>query len=475
MGGFFGVASKFDCVADLFYGTDYHSHLGTKRGGMAVTNEQGNITRTIHDISNAQFRSKFDSDLPNFSGNTGIGIISDFEDQPLVISSALGNFSIVTVGKINNIEEICAELLKNRAAHFTANSENELNQTEVVAALISQKDSFTEGIEFALDKIDGSCSILILYKNTIYAARDTYGRTPICVGEKASGYALSMETSAFPNLEYSHKLDLGPGEIVEISAEKIVQKRAPLGELQVCAFLWVYYGYPSSCYEGINAENVRYRNGELMASQEDIDVDSICGIPDSGIAHAVGYSNKSKIPYKRSFVKYTPTWPRSFMPQNQKLRDLIARMKLIPVEESIRDKKLLFCDDSIVRGTQLKDTVVRLHEFGVKEVHMRSACPPLIYGCKFLNFSRSRSSLDLATRRAIHHLEGENCSEETIKEYTVFGSEKYNNMVEFIRQELNLCTLKFQSLDALVQAIGLPKEKICTYCWDAKEPESAKK
>ncbi len=474
MGGFFGVASKQDCVSDLFYGIDYHSHLGTKRGGMAVTDVDGRIVRVIHDITNAQFRSKFDDDLDSFSGNTGIGIISDFEDQPLLITSRLGHFAIVTVGKINNIDDLTDRMLRNRFAHFAETSEDELNPTELVAALISQKSSFAEGIEYALSLIDGSCSIMILHKNTIYAARDTYGRTPVIIGEKSGAYAITMETSAFPNLDYSYKYDLGPGEIVEITADKIVQKRAPLQEMQICAFLWVYYGYPSSRYEGVNAETVRYANGALLAAEEKVDVDSICGIPDSGIAHAIGYSNYCKIPYQRSFVKYTPTWPRSFMPQNQQVRNLVAKMKLIPVRDLIENQRLLFCDDSIVRGTQLRDTVVRLYELGVKEVHMRSACPPLIYGCKFLNFSRSRSAMDLAARRAIQKLEGENFTEDQIKDYLVYGSEKYNNMVELIRQELNLNTLKFQSLDNLIKAIGLPKEKICTYCWDAYEPESAK-
>ncbi|MDD4816976.1 MAG: amidophosphoribosyltransferase [Victivallaceae bacterium] len=475
MGGFFGVAADYDCVSELFYGTDYHSHLGTKRGGMAVADHTGRITRSIHDITNAQFRSKFDDDLSIFSGNAGIGIISDLEDQPLLITSRLGNFAIVTVGKINNIEDLTERMLKNRFAHFSETGDDELNPTELVAALISQKDSFVDGIKYAQSLIKGSCSIMILCGQTIYAARDLYGRTPVIVGVKEGAHAITMETTAFPNLGYELKYELGPGEIAEITSDKVVQKREPLAEMQICSFLWVYYGYPSSCYEGINTETVRYANGALLSEADGkVDVDSICGIPDSGIAHAIGYSNHCKIPYQRSFVKYTPTWPRSFMPQNQSVRNLVAKMKLIPVKEQIRDKRLLFCDDSIVRGTQLRDTVVRLYEDGVKEVHMRSACPPLVFGCKFLNFSRSRSELDLAARRAIQKFEGEDPSDEVIAGYLVYGSEKYEKMVESIRKELNLSSLKFQSLDNLVAAIGLPKERLCTYCWDGYEPESAK-
>ncbi len=477
MGGFFGVTRRGDCVSDLFYGTDYHSHLGTRRGGMAVYDGKGRIVRSIHDITNAQFRSKFDDDLASFSGRTGIGIISDFEDQPLLISSQLGRFAIATVGKINNIDELTGRLLRNRFAHFSeTGDDSEPNPTELVAALISEHGNFTEGIRHAQNVIDGSCSILVLHENTIYAARDLYGRTPVIIGEKAGeGFAVTMETTAFPNLGYELKHELGPGEIVEMTADKLVQKREPQSEMQICSFLWVYYGYPSSCYEGINTETVRYANGALIAENDDVEVDSICGIPDSGIAHAIGYSNRCKVPYQRSFVKYTPTWPRSFMPQNQTVRNLVAKMKLIPVEQQIRGKRLLFCDDSIVRGTQLKDTVVRLYEANAKEVHMRSSCPPLVFGCKFLNFSRSRSEMDLAARRAIEKLEGGAPTDEALARYLRHGSPEYLKMVEEIRRELNLSTLKFQSLDNLVKAIGLPKEKLCTYCWDGYEPESAKR
>ncbi|MCP3966036.1 MAG: amidophosphoribosyltransferase [Lentisphaerae bacterium] len=472
MGGFFGVVSKYDCVGDLYYGTDYHSHLGTKRGGLAVTNGSGRIIRRIHDISNAQFRSKFDSDINDFDGNTGIGIISDYEDQPLIIASHLGTYAIATVGKINNLDDLSKRAFRSGYSHFSEMSGGELNPTELVATLINRKDSIVEGIQFAQEMIEGSCSILLMVDNCIYAARDFNGRTPVIIGEKDGSFAVTMESSAFPNLEYKHKCDLGSGEIVQITPEMVIQKKAPEQKMQICSFLWVYYGYPSSTYEGINTENVRYRNGELMAENdsEDTELDSVCGIPDSGIGHAIGYSNASKVPYKRAFVKYTPTWPRSFMPQNQKMRNLVARMKLIPIQEIVKNQRLLFCDDSIVRGTQLRDTVDRLIERGAKTVHMRSACPPLVFGCKFLNFSRSRSDLDLVARRAIDKLEGRSVTEpETLKEYTKTGCEKYNKMLDEIREELKLGTLKYQTLESLIEAIGLPKEKLCTYCWDGCE------
>lgn len=474
MGGFFGVASKQDCIGDLFYGTDYHSHLGTKRGGMAVKDEDGTITRVIHDITNSQFRSKFDDDICRFEGNTGIGVISDYEDQPLLIGSHLGTYSIVTVGKINNLKELVAEAFNDGSAHFTEMSGGEINPTELVATLINQCDSFTEGIAHAQKKIDGSCSILIMCDEGIYAARDRFGRTPIILGEKDGAFAVAMESSAFPNLDYTVKTYLGPGEIILLNSDHAVQKKAPGDCMQICSFLWVYYGYPSSNYEGINTEAVRNRNGEFIAEDDDVEIDSVGGIPDSGVGHAIGYSNASKCPYARSFVKYTPTWPRSFMPQDQKIRDLVARMKLIPVKELIEGKRLLFCDDSIVRGTQLKDTVSRLFDCGAKTLHMRSSCPPLVFGCKFLNFSRSRSELDLAARRAIKQLEGtDDPAKVDYSQYTDCSTEKYQRMVEIIRKELNLTSLKYQKLEKLVEAIGLPKEKLCTYCWDGAEPEEA--
>ncbi len=471
MGGFFGVVSKDDCVADLFYGTDYHSHLGTKRGGMAFCDHKGRIVKRIHDISNSPFRSKFDDDLEVLHGNAGIGIISDYEDQPLTIYSHLGNYAIVTVGKINNLNELVKLNLSNNLAHFSEMSGGKINPTEVVASLINVKDSIEKGIEYAHKLIDGSMSILILKDNFIYAARDKYGRTPVIIGEKTGAYAVTMESSAFPNLGYELKYELGPGEIVQMKATELIQKKAPGDKMKICAFLWVYYGYPSSCYEGVNAESTRNRNGALMAADDDIEIDSVCGIPDSGIAHAIGYSNAKKKPYERSFVKYTPTWARSFMPQNQKIRDLMAKMKLIPVKEKIENKRLLFCDDSIVRGTQLKDTANRLYDLGAKEVHMRSACPPLVYGCKFLNFSTSRSELDLAARRAIEKLSGQEATKETLSKYTTYGSPEYDAMVEEIRMQLNLSSLKFQKLEKLLEAIGIDPDKICTYCWTGKDVE----
>ncbi len=473
MGGFFGVVSDDDCVGDLFYGTDYHSHLGTKRGGMAVAAPNGKITRRIHDITNAQFRSKFDDDISDFCGKAGIGVISDYEDQPLIISSHLGTYALVTVGKINNCDELANQLYESGLSHFSEIGEGEINPTELVAALINRKKNITEGIEYAQTVIDGSCSLLLLKDGKIYAARDRYGRTPVIIGEKHGAHAVSMESTAFPNLDYTLKHELGPGEIVEIDSKNVIQKHAPGNTMKMCAFFWVYYGYPSSNYEGVNTESARYRNGESLAADDGpMDIDSVCGIPDSGIAHAVGYANAAGKPYRRSFVKYTPTWPRSFMPQNQMVRELVARMKLIPVQEQIENKKLLFCDDSIVRGTQLRDTVKRLYERGAKEVHMRSACPPLLFGCRFLNFSRSRSELDLAARRAIVRLE--KCSELTdkiISKYLEYGSPDYLKMVESIRKDLNLTSLKYQELHKLLDAIGIDPEKICTYCWTGRDVE----
>jgi len=473
MGGFFGVVADHDCVCDLFYGTDYHSHLGTKRGGLAVCDREGRITRRIHDITNAQFRSKFDDDIDKFSGRAGIGIISDYEDQPLIISSKFGTFAIVTVGKINNLEQLARAAFDGGFGHFSESSDGELNPTEIAAMLICRKDSLIEGIRHAQREIDGSCSILILIDGKIYAARDRFGRTPVMIGEKTGAFAVTMETTALPNLDYRLKHELGPGEIVELSETGVVQKQAPGDTTKICTFFWVYYGYPSSDYEGVNTESARYRNGASMAEEDGEtipEIDSVCGIPDSGIAHAIGYSNASGKPYRRSFVKYTPTWPRSFMPQNQSVRDLIARMKLIPVQTEIEGKRMLFCDDSIVRGTQLKDTVVRLYERGAKAVHMRSSCPPLLFGCRFLNFSRSRCELDLAARRAIARLEA--CEEPTdamIGPYLEYGSPKYLAMVEEIRKGLNLNTLKFQKLEKLIEAIGVDPSKVCTYCWTGRD------
>ena len=463
MGGFFGVVSKEDCVGDLFYGTDYHSHLGTVRGGLAVAGEDG-LARHIHDITNAQFRSKFEDDILAMRGRMGIGVISDYEDQPLIIGSHLGVYAIVTVGVVTNADELAGTAFEKRTTHFSEMSGGEINPTELVATLINQEATFADGIRSAQQAIKGSCSILLLTDEGIYAARDRLGRTPIVLGEKDGAYAATLETCAFPNLGFRTTRYLGPGETVLMTADGVRDIMPPGDEMQICSFLWVYYGYPASNYEDINVEDVRNRCGVALARNDDVEVDIVAGIPDSGTAHAIGYANEAGIPYRRPFVKYTPTWPRSFMPQDQRVRDTVARMKLIPVGELISDKRLLFCEDSIVRGTQLKDTIQRLHDSGALEVHMRPACPPLIYGCKFLNFSRSRSALDLAGRTAIKEIEG--ADNENPVEYADPDSDQHAEMVDRIRTRLNLTTLKYQRLPDLVSAIGLPKEKLCTYCWD---------
>lgn len=465
MGGFFGVASVRDCVEDVFYGTDYHSHLGTQRGGMATLSDDGSFTHFIHDIRNAQFRSKFDTDLHKMSGNSGIGIISDYEDQPLIINSRHGRYAIATVGVVNNAEILEAEACAN-GSHFLEMSGNVVNPTELVAYLINQGKDFTAGIINAQNKIEGSASILLLTKEGIYAARDKMGRTPVHIGKNAEGYAVTLETCALPNLQYDLDRELGAGEIVRINADSVTRMKCPNECMKFCSFMWVYYGYPASSYEGRNTEQIRNECGKKLAQRDNVEADAVCGIPDSGIAHAIGYAEESGLPYRRSFVKYTPTWPRSFMPQNQTERSRVARMKLIPVKELIEGKKLLFCEDSIVRGTQLQDTVERLYsEYGAKEIHMRPACPPLVYGCKFLNFSRSRSIDELATRKAIMDLEGEYAH---LDEYADATTERYKAMVDNIRARLNLTSLQFQTLEDLVEAIGLPKEKLCTYCWDGE-------
>ncbi len=464
MGGFFGVVSKSDCVMDLFYGTDYHSHLGTMRGGLAVRN-LSSYTRFIHDITNAQFRSKFEDDITKMRGNSGIGVISDYESQPLIIGSHLGVYAIVTVGVIKNAEELANRTFEKKTTHFSQMSGGEINPTELVATIINQGASFEDGIQKAQDTIEGSCSLLILTAEGIYAARDKFGRTPVVIGRKDGTRAASLETCAFPNLHFEIEKYLGPGEVVRITEGGIEQLVPPRETMRICGFLWVYYGYPASNYEGINVEDTRNRCGEMLAKKDDVSVDLVAGIPDSGTGHAIGYANEAGIPFRRPFVKYTPTWPRSFMPQVQETRDLVAKMKLIPIRELIEGSRLLFCEDSIVRGTQLKDTIKRLYDFGAKEVHMRPACPPLVYGCKFLNFSRSRSELDLAARTAIKELEGS--ADRFLDEYATRGSEKNRAMVERIRRRLGLTSLKYQELDDLVKAIGLPKERLCTYCWDA--------
>ncbi len=467
MGGFFGVAARDDCVADLFYGTDYHSHLGTMRGGLAVKGPQG-FTRFIHDITNAQFRSKFEDDLPRLTGTAGIGVISDHEDQPLIIGSHHGIYGIVTVGKLDNLDELVVQALTEHGTHFSEMTGSDVNPTQVVAHLIDQGVTFAEGIAQAQEAIYGSCSMLLLTDDGIYAARDRLGRTPVVVGEKDGAFAVTMETCALPNLGYEVTRYLGPGEIVRVTPDGVEQLQAPGDKMQICGFLWVYYGYPASSYEDINVESTRYRCGSLLAERDDREVDIVAGIPDSGVGHAIGYANAKAIPYQRPFVKYTPTWPRSFMPQDQRVRDLVARMKLIPIREIIDGKRLLFCEDSIVRGTQLQDIIRRLLDHGASEVHMRPACPPLVFGCKFLNFSRSRSELDLAGRRAVAELQGE--STDHLDEFADPDSERYAAMVERIRERLKLTSLQYQRLEDLVSAIGLPKEKVCTYCWDGCEP-----
>ncbi len=463
MGGLFGVTLSKDCVSDLFYGTDYHSHLGTRRGGLAVKNSSG-FQRSIHNIENNYFRAKFEEDIASFHGKHGIGIISDTEPQPLLVGSHLGNFGIVTVGKINNM----AALLKRahgKRQHFSETTgEGETNPTEMVSMLISEEESFKSGLIKAQDLIQGSCSILLLTKEGIYAARDRLGRTPIVIGKKEEGYAAASESSAFPNLGYEVEQFLGPGEIVLMTPDGCEQLNKPGDAMQVCAFLWVYYGYPASEYEGINVEYTRNRCGEALAKNDDIEIDYVAGIPDSGIGHALGYANSKKIPYVRPFVKYTPTWPRSFMPQSQELRNLVAKMKLIPIRKLIEGKKILFCEDSIVRGTQLRDNVQILFEVGAKEVHMRPACPTLIYPCEFINFSTSRSTFDLAGRKVINQLE--NARETDIGIYADAGSDENHLMVDAIGKDLKLTSLKYQKLEDLIAAIGLPKKQLCTHCWD---------
>ncbi len=463
MGGLFGVIGKGDIVEDLFYGTDYHSHLGTKRGGLAAGNG-ASIVRYIHNIENAQFRSKFGDDVGKLHGSRGIGVISDYEDQPLLIRSHLGHYAIATVGVIKNIEDLVDRAFRGKCLHFSEMRGGEINPTELIAAMINREDTFEDGIRAVWEFIEGSASILILTDGAVLVARDKFGRTPLVLGKKPGSFAASMETCAFPNLDYEIDRYLGPGEIVRITPEGAETLVPPANKLQICSFLWVYYGYPASSYEGINVETVRNRCGALLARNDNVQIDLVAGIPDSGIGHGLGYAAEAGIPFRRPFVKYTPTWARSFMPQHQDIRDQVARMKLIPIREIIQGHKLLFCEDSIVRGTQLKDTIQRLYESGAVEVHMRPACPPLTFGCKYLNFSRSRSELDLAARRAIAALEGPEAR--NFEDYVSAGSEKYEAMVRWISQALGLTSLRYQRLEDLVAAIGLPKEKLCTYCWD---------
>lgn len=469
MGGFFGVASKQDCVFDLFFGIDYHSHLGTRRGGMTVYDKENGFDRAIHNIENAPFRTKFDKDMQEMSGNFGIGCISDYEPQPLLVRSHHGTYALTTVSKINNMDELTKKLFDNGHSHFLEMSGGDINATEMIAALINQKENLIEGIQYALEEIDGSVSILLMNQMGIYAARDKYGRTPIVIGKKEDAYCASFENFAYKNLGYTDYKELGPGEIVVITDENCVTLVNPNKEMKICTFLWVYYGYPSSSYEGTSVEEMRYSCGKKMAQRDNVKPDIVAGVPDSGIAHAIGYANESGIPFSRPFIKYTPTWPRSFMPTVQSKRNLIAKMKLLAVEELIRDKSLLLIDDSIVRGTQLRETTEFLYQSGAKEVHIRPACPPLLYGCKYLNFSRSSSEMDLITRRVIDRLEDGKVTDEVLKEYADPESPKYERMVEEIRKELNFTSLRFNRLDDMLDAVGIDKCKLCTYCWDGRE------
>lgn len=471
MGGFFGVASKQDCVLELFYGVDYHSHLGTRRAGMTTHGEDG-FNRAIHNIENSPFRTKFDKDVGEMKGNIGIGCISDYEPQPLIISSKLGSFAITTVGKVNNSEELLQSLYEGAHSHFQEMSNGQINMTEMIAAMICEKDSILEGIKYVQECVDGSMTLLVMTGEGIYAARDRYGRTPLVIGQKEGAYCVSFESHAYINLGFRDYKELGPSEIVYVTPEKVEVLSEAREEMKICSFLWVYYGYPTSSYEGVNVEEMRYKCGSMLAKRDGDSVkpDIVAGVPDSGIAHAIGYANASGIPYARPFIKYTPTWPRSFMPSTQSQRNLIARMKLIPVQALIEDKKLLLIDDSIVRGTQLRETTEFLYNSGAKEVHVRPACPPLLYGCKYLNFSRSRSEMDLFTRRVIKQLEGGNASNpDILREYADPNSERYANMVEEIRKQQNFTSLRFHRLDDLIESIGLEPCKLCTYCFDGKE------
>ncbi len=470
MSGFFAVATKESCVLDLFFGTDYHSHLGTRRAGMATYSKGEGFSRSIHDITNTPFRTKFDKELDEFKGNLGIGCISDNEAQPLLMRSRNGSFAISTVGCVSNLDVLLDECFAQGMTQFMETTIGEINHNEVVAALINQKDTIVEGLAYVQEKVEGSMSVLVLTPEGVYCARDKMGRTPIVIGEKSDGFCATFESSAFLNLGYTHYRDLGPSEIVLMTPKGIEVKQAPSEKMKICSFLWVYYGYPTSTYEGINVEVMRNRCGEILASRDTIDtIDSVAGVPDSGIAHAVGYSNIRKIPFARPFIKYTPTWPRSFMPTNQSQRNVIAKMKLIPVKELIKDKSLLLIDDSIVRGTQLGETTDFLYESGAKEVHVRPACPPIMFGCKYLNFSRSSSEMDLITRRVIQKLEGDNVSEAVLKEYANPDSEKYEAMCEEIRKRSKFTSLRYHRLDDMIESIGLEKCKLCTYCWDGEE------
>ena len=468
MGGFFGAVSKDDCVFDLFFGVDYHSHLGTRRAGMAVYDKEAGFDKAIHNIENAPFRTKFTKESNTMHGQYGIGCISDFEAQPILVRSHHGTFAVSTVGKINNIDKLVDDIIKNNT-HFFEMQNGDINQTELVAALINQKENFIDGIRYAQETVEGSISILALTPKGIYAARDMLGRTSISIGQKDDGYCASFESFAYLNLGYKNYKELGPGEVVFMDENGVKTLIQPGEKMRICTFLWIYYGYPSASYEGISVEKMRYNCGKALAKRDNVHPDIVAGVPDSGIAHAIGYSNETGIPYSRPFIKYTPTWPRSFMPPNQTKRNLIAKMKLIPIPDLIKDKSLLLIDDSIVRGTQLRETTEYLFESGAKEVHIRPACPPLFYGCKYLNFSRSTSDMDLITRRVITELEGREPDDALIQEYVNPDSEKYQKMIDVICKQLHFTSLRYHRLDDMIASVGIDKDKLCTYCWDGQE------
>lgn len=463
MGGFFGTVSKKKCVADLFYGTDYNSHLGTRRGGMATYSEEHGFIRSIHNLESTYFRTRFEDELDKFKGNAGIGVISDTDAQPLLMNSHLGRFALVTVAKINNMESLAAKLLSENM-HLSEFSSGKINPTELVGLLIIKGKTFVEGIENVFREVKGSCTMLLLTEDGIIAARDSWGRTPIVVGKKEDAYAVTSESTAFANLDFKTTYFLGPGEIVRIYPDRMEQLRKPNKRMQICSFLWVYYGFPTSCYEGKNVEDVRFACGKKMGESDDTDVDCACGIPDSGIGMALGYAAGHGVPYQRAISKYTPTWPRSFMPSNQEMRSLVAKMKLISNKDVLKGKRVLFCDDSIVRGTQLRDNTKVLFEDGAKEVHMRIACPPLIYGCPFINFTSSKSDMELITRRLIQEFEGD--ANKNLDKYATTDSPEYQRMVNTIAERLNLSSLKFSKLETLIESIGLPKCQVCTHCFD---------
>ncbi len=468
MGGFFGVASKENCVFDLFFGTDYHSHLGTRRAGMAVYSAEYGYDRAIHNIENAPFRTKFDKDVNTMKGNIGIGCISDYEPQPLIVRSHHGTYAIATVGRINNSDQLTKELFHRGHSHFLEMSGGDINATELVASIVNQKENLVEGIRFAQEIIDGSMTILIMTPKGIYAARDRMGRTPVAVGKKEEAFCVSFESFAYLNLGYTAERELGPGEIAVVTPEGIRTLVQPGKDMKICTFLWIYYGYPSSSYEGISVEKMRYNCGAMLAKRDNVKPDIVAGVPDSGTAHAIGYANESGIPFSRPFIKYTPTWPRSFMPTIQTQRDLIARMKLIPVHDLIQGKSLLLIDDSIVRGTQLRETTEFLYQSGAKEVHVRPACPPLLYGCKYLNFSRSTSDMDLITRRVLKEMEQEGRKID-LKRYVDPDTPEYEEMLQRIGKQLNFTTLRYHRLDDMIASVGIDRDRLCTYCWDGRE------